>query len=524
MDEACLLLMSVQRKRLRLFILRLFSMCFRPLAIEISRSCPSLTLLHLGPGLANAIANLHNAKRAGTPLLNIVGDMATWHHGADALLEMDIEGLAATVSTWVHTSRLPGAMQGDAVEALQATRRSFHNRPCVSRGRVVTLIVPHDRTWENPSGSLAELDEDDVRKHEKGCCDAGMEEPSMVREFIARCAAALVSCASSRKTALYCGNDALISRADGGALESAGEVARLAGAELLCENAFPRIDRGGDLPLMKRLPYFPKDAAKMLSSYDMVVVLDARRPIAMFGYKDSGPSHVMRLEDDNIWDIDAGVEVAKTVEMLLEEVKKLTSLNNGAMIRRPQPPSVPQDGRLTASAMCAVIAATQPEGAVIVDESLTSGGSYWDLSAGCPKFSHMTLTGGAIGFGPPAAIGAAVACPGRRVINIQADGSGMYSAQALWTQARERLDVVTVICSNRAYAILKLELAMQGVGTPGKATQQLTDLGNPPIQWTSIAEGYGVPSVAVDTVYTFRDALVKAISTPGPTLIEALLQ
>ena len=126
---------------------------------------------------------------------------------------------------------------------------------------------------------------------------------------------------------------------------------------------------------------------------------------------------------------------------------------------RPKIPS----GRLTASALCQIVAALQPAEAIIVDESLTSGNSYWDHSKGCPPFSHLTLTGGAIGCGPPLAVGTALACPERKVINLQADGSCMYSIQALWTQAREKLDVVNIICANRTYAILKVEMAKQRI-------------------------------------------------------------
>ena len=179
---------------------------------------------------------------------------------------------------------------------------------------------------------------------------------------------------------------------------------------------------------------------------------------------------MIRQDDARVWDIDAGARVSETLAMLRDEVSRLLLRrvpSESPAIRLPSPPPPPlPSGPLTPASLCAVVAATQPEGTILVDESLTSGGSYWDVSAGCPRFTHLALTGGAIGFGPPASVGAAVAAPGRRVINLQADGSGLYAAQALWTQARERLDVVTVVCANATYAILKLELAMQRVGPP----------------------------------------------------------
>lgn len=171
-----------------------------------------------------------------------------------------------------------------------------------------------------------------------------------------------------------------------------------------------------------------------------------------------------------------------------------------------------------------MVAAVQPEGAIVVDESLTSGGAYWDASARCPRFTHLSLTGGAIGFGPPAAVGAAIACPDRKGINLQADGSGLYAPQALWTQARERLDVVTIVCSNAKYAILKLELALQKVGVPGSASRELTDITNPQIDWTSLARGFGVPARRAETAHELGEALREALNRAGPSLIEAVLQ
>ena len=302
----------------------------------------------------------------------------------------------------------------------------------------------------------------------------------------------------------------------------------MTGADVVCENAFARVDRGGSLPHLTRLPYFPKDAAKKLESYDVVVTCDARRPIAMFGY-DGGPIHLLKQNDDFVWEIDCGGDVANNLKVLLEEVVKVVGEGvagakiEAAAAKRPAPPRMPADAKLNPGNLCAVVSFTQPAGCVLVDESLTSGGSYWDQSAGCPEFSHLTLTGGAIGFGPPASVGAAVACPDRWVINLQADGSAMYSPQALWTQARERLKVVTVVCANRAYQILKIEMAMQRIGPPGFASKRLTDISQPAIDWVGIATGFGVPASTVTTVNELRAALEEAFTRSGPTLIEANL-
>ena len=322
--------------------------------------------------------------------------------------------------------------------------------------------------------------------------------------------------------------DDIVERCDG-ALDALGKVAAVTGAHVLCENAFARVDRGGTLPHLTRLPYFPKDAAAALEAYEVVVTCDARRPIAMFGYDGQGPSHLLRQTDDDVWEIDCGGDVAGNVKVLLEEVVKIVGENvadakiAAKAAQRPPPPKMPLDAKLNPVALCAVVACSQPARCIVVDESLTSGGSYWDQSAGCPEFTHVTLTGGAIGFGPPASVGAAVACPDRWVINLQADGSAMYSTQALWTQARESLKVVTVVCANRAYQILKIEIAMQRVGPSGPVAKSLTDLTQPAIDWVSVAKGHGVPASTVNPVRELRAALEEAFARSGPTLIEANL-
>jgi acetolactate synthase-1/2/3 large subunit len=225
-------------------------------------------------------------------VINIVGDMATWHHGADALLEMDVDALARTVSAHSHRSAVPGAARDDALDALRATKRRAYDRPSAEGfGRVATLIVPHDRSWERPSGLLANLarDDDDDDDSDDAVDD---DRVAKTREFIAGCAAALVACAPG-KAAVYCGGDALI--ADDGALQAAGDVAAMVDAVLLCENAFARIDRGGGLPHPTRLPYFPQDAARALAAFDVVVTADARRPIAMVRARTKPPADPFRL-------------------------------------------------------------------------------------------------------------------------------------------------------------------------------------------------------------------------------------
>jgi len=517
-------------------------------------SRPACTLLHLGPGLANATAALHNARRARTAVVNLVGDMAGWHADADAPLAMDIEELSCAVSGFARTSQSAAMLERDAADAVAATLapHGAHasavgaslRRPCrvqslssLTLANAATLVVPHDATWAKaPRRSDAELAASAARalaeaRGHAATGSAPLGSPAAAA-FMADCAAALRA-APPGTVALLLGGDALLS--DNGALSAAAAVsAALRGAPLLCANNFARVDRGAGVPSVTRLPYFPRDAAKALAPFKTLVLVDAQLPVAMFGYE-GGVSRVCTLTDDAIWELDAA-DAAGALRALATALGA-SSADAAPVTPAPAvPPSASPATALTAGLMCAAVAAAQPAGAIIVDESLTSGTEYWALSQSSPPFSHLTLTGGAIGFGPPAALGAAVACPGRRVINLQADGSAMYSLQALWSQARVQADVITVICANQRYAILKLELALQRVPVtapaPGlaasdaagsSASRSLTDLGSPALDWTALARGMGVPASRVATVGELQAALREALARRGPTLIEAML-
>ena len=474
---------------------------------------PAMTLLHLGPGLANGLCNFHNARRAGTPIVSLVGEMATWHKGADPLLNMDIESIAGTVSSHVRTCAKGDDLYASMAEACLVARK----QRAIDGSGISTLIVPHDLSWEKSekrdiAGSyLLQFDEQTA------------EEKEMLQRFVRDCAKALTD-ATKGKVAIYASGAATIQ--DDDALLCLGKIASKIGAPVYCENAFSRLDRGTGLVNLQRLPYFPDDALATLNRFDTLLVVDARRPVANFGYE-GGPSQVMTHNDDSIWEIDsAEMDVPSVLRDLCAAVGAdgITPLVNcGGTFCSPRTPRLPS-GRLTADKMCQVVAALQPEASIIVDESLTSGNSYWNLSQGCPRFSHLALTGGAIGCGPPLSVGAAIACPDRQVINLQADGSGMYSVQALWTQARENLNVITIICANRTYQILKVELAKQQiVPSNGPCARALTDIGKPELNWTEIGEGMGVPSTRARTAEELAEQLQAAIARDGPSLIEAWL-
>lgn len=449
---------------------------------------PALTLLHLGPGLANGIANLHNARRARSPVLNLVGDQASWHRSWDAPLSSDIEGLARPVSGWVRATRCADELAGDFARALAAAEGP--------PGQVATLVVPADCQWEEaPSGPAARPK---ARAPER-----------VADERVSNAAVRL----RGARAALLLGGDAL--RAPG--LRAAARVAAATGATLFCETFPARVERGAGLPSLTRLAYFPEQASEALAPFERVLLVGCHEPVAFFGY----PKGSSRLAPaGSLLALSRpGEDAAQALEALADSLGAPPRAPAAATPERPGNPT----GRLDPGTLGAVVAARQPEGAVIIDEGATSSGPWWALAEAAPPHSTLTLTGGAIGQGPPCATGAALACPDRPVIALQADGSGLYTLQALWTQAREGLHVVTVLCANRRYRILQIELARAGIAEPGPTAGSLTDLSHPDIDWVSLARGFGVAGTRVETAEELDRALGRALSEPGPHLIEALL-
>lgn len=447
---------------------------------------PAMTLLHLGPGLMNGLTNLHNARRAHAPVLNVVGEHATWHLRSDPLLATDIEGVARTVGDYVRENLGATSLAIDTADAIAGTQEKG--------GRVATLVVPHDAQMDPADGTTP--------------VPRTPPEPTFSKGQVIDAARAL----KDGNTALLLGGEALLE--DG--LLLAGRIADVTGATLICDTFFARMERGGGLPAPVRLPYFPEQAIALTGSFDKVIAVGTRRPVAFFGYPDV-PGHLVR-EDQMLSLSDASEDTIGALAALADEVNAPDTI---APARGDLP--LIKKGPLNGENLSAVIANLQPEGAIMMDESLTSGTLYHDMTQFAPRFTHMHLTGGAIGQGPGVATGAAVACPDRKVINFQADGSGAYAVQALWTQAREQLDVVTVIASNRRYNILGVELARAGIGNPGPAALSMCSLGNPDLDWVQIGEGFGVESAAAATAEDLIAALEDALSSKGPRLIEAVM-
>jgi acetolactate synthase-1/2/3 large subunit len=450
---------------------------------------PAATLLHLGPGLGNGLANLHNARRGRTPLVNVVGDHARSHKRLDAPLESDIDALAGTVSGWVRRSLMPADVGADAAEAVAAAS--------AAPGSIATLILPADVSWED-GAAVAEPCPPRPAPH---------VAPSVVEEI----AGVL---ASGEETVLFLGGEVM--GEDG--LLAAARVAAGTGARLMSETFPSRAARGAGLPDVPKLPYPPEMAIAALAGTKHLVLSGATSPVHFFAYPGGVPGHPVP-EDCTVHVLSAPGEDGVAA---LQALVSLAAPDAEPALLAASRPELPT-GELTPRALSAVVGALMPEGTILVDEALTSGVGLDELTSGAPRHDSLSLTGGAIGDGLPMALGAAVACPDRPVIGIQADGSAMYTISALWTYAREQLDITTIICDNSAYAILEQELTRVGAQHGGERATRLLELTRPGLDFVALAQGMGVPASRARTAEELTEQLRKALAEPGPHLIDAVL-
>jgi acetolactate synthase-1/2/3 large subunit len=450
---------------------------------------PAATLLHLGPGLGNGLANLHNARKGKVGIVNIVGDHATYHTQYDAQLQSDIETVARNVSKWVRTSQSTEALSRDAAEAVAAAQGP--------PGQVATLILPADVSWGEGAEPAPVL--------------PSAAPPVASAQTVSAAATALTG---GQRTAMLLGGRGL--RED--ALLAAARVASVTATKLYADVFPTRMQRGAGLPPVERLAYIPELASVQLQGLKHLILVDSKAPVTFFAY----PGKKSYLVPD-------GCEVHELAAPdgdVLGSLEALVGALNAAGAQPTlQPPSRPArpSGELTAEAVCQAIGAILPERAILSDEALTSGLTLAASTAGAPPHDVLAVTGGAIGQGLPVAIGAAVACPDRPVLALQADGSSMYTIQSLWTMAREQLDVTVVIFNNRSYAILNMELARVGAQAAGPKAKAQLDLGRPDLDFVQLASGLGLPASRVETAEAFGDALERAIAEPGPHLIEAVV-
>jgi acetolactate synthase-1/2/3 large subunit len=449
---------------------------------------PASTLLHLGVGLANALSNFHNAFRAWVPIVNIVGDHATWHRKHDAPLYSHIEAYARPVSGWVRSVESAAEMP----EAGHAAITAALGPP----GQIATLITPADCTWDESEEPITDP-----------VLFRGF--PSVDEKVIQRAAEAL---RSGQPTAFLMSGFAL--RAKG--LELASRIANKTRARVICDTFNPRLERGAGRAPIERLPYFAEQAIESLVGLKHLIVVGTKAPVGFFAYpglpSELAPPdcriHVLARVEENIIDalkrLASAVDAEKTAPTLQE-------------LRRPALPS----GELNPESVAKSLAALMPEHSIISDEGVSAGLPLLPFTAGAPPHDWLFGTGGSIGQGLPVGTGAAVACPDRRVICLQADGSGMYTVQALWTQARESLNVTNVIYKNNAYRILAIEHERVGGGKPGPKATDLFALDNPDIDWIRLSESMGIPARRARTAEEFSAALQWSLGEQGPTLIEA---
>ena len=451
---------------------------------------PAATLLHLGCGLGNGLANLHNARKGKVPVVNIVGDHATYHVKYDAQLQSDIETVARNVSPgFVRTSQSTEALCQDAAEAIAVAK----GLP----GQVATLILPADVSWGEGGQPCAPLPEPEVRAADDAAVQA-------VKDAIA----------SGQKTALLLGGRALREPA----LMAAARIAAHSGVTLFAETFPTRIERGAGLPPIERIAYLAELATLQLSEFDHLVLVDAKAPVSFFGY----PGKPSYLVPDNCTAHTLSTPEQDAAASLNKLAEALGAAGAEPKLQAEGRPGLPK-GKLTAEKVCRAMGELMPENSIIVDESITSGLMLNAMTAGAPRHDMITLTGGAIGQGLPNAVGAAIACPDRPVFALIGDGTAMYTIQALWTMARENLNVTTIIFNNASYSILNVELERVGAEEAGAKAKSQLDISGPVTHYAQLAQSMGVHGVRVRTAEELIKAMEYAQAHPGPHLIEAVV-
>ncbi len=452
---------------------------------------PSMTLLHLGPGFANGIANLHNARRAHTPILNIVGDHATWHVEYDPPLASDIPSLAKPVSDWFAYA----TSADDCITKLDEGMKVCMTAP----GQIATLVVPTDvqEAKTEISGTI-HADNPQLR------CVFNDKKVEQLAQRLTE---------QNGEILFLLGTNALTESGQ----NAAAQIATKLNAKIYVETFPARWDRGSHIYVPERFPYFPEMGIEVLKNAVAVILVGSQAPVAYFGV--SGlPSKL--FPEDSIFELASISEDAEGAIVSLAEAIGAAKIGTSGN----KPPNRPAVTRQLDVQSCGeMVAFLLPENSIAVVEGATSTPPFYTASPAGAAHTLITNTGGAIGQGMPVATGAAIACPERQVINLQADGSGAYTIQALWTQAREQLNVVTILCSNRKYGILRVEFERAGIDPKARITDRMTSLDDPPLDWVALANGFGVPACKVNTLEELETSLSRAIAEPGPYLIEVPL-
>ncbi len=450
---------------------------------------PAATLLHLGPGLGNGLANLHNARKAQSGIVNIVGEHASYHIGHNAPLTSDIEGVARPMSDWVRTSKSSRDIASVGARAVEAAR--------TAPGQIATLILPADTAWHEADGpALAR---------------APAPRATVLADAVNAAAAAL----RQPNAALLLGGAGVHTRA----LEWAGRIAQATGCRVVSEYGNARTERGAGRVATQRVPYVVDAALKALGDLRSIVLAGSRPPVSFFAYPGK-PS--LQAPTACVFTRLAGVE--EDIEGALEALADLLGARAlvPAHLARLDPPGLPS-GKLSQEGIAAVLGALMPENAIVVDESVSTGRGFAALTTHAQPHDWLNVMGGAIGFALPTSVGAAIACPRRKVITLEGDGSAMYTLQALWTMARESLDVTILVFANRSYNILRGELTNVGAGAPGQRATDMLTLDRPDLDWQSLARGHGVEAGQAGTLDELATQMHRGLASSGPYLIEVLL-
>jgi acetolactate synthase-1/2/3 large subunit len=451
---------------------------------------PAVTLLHLGPGLANGLSNLHNAKRAQSPIVNVIGDHATFHRQLDAPLTSDIEGAARPFSHWVRTSASANALASDAAAAVAAARSA--------PGRISSLILPADAAWNEVSVAQSEVTSAALVSPPARPADVSIEAAAEILKSDRNAAVILAGYATREAP-----------------LEFAGMISAATGARLYSQTLTPRITRGAGRVAVERIPYPIDQAVALLKDVDNIILVGASAPVGFFAYPGKpGKLFQPGTRIHELVGVDGDIPYA--LEALADAVgaKKFTPAR--AELDLPARPT----GSISPEKIGQLLAATLPTDAIVVDESITTGRSFLSATRSSHPHDWILPTGGSIGFALPVAAGAAIACADRKVVCLESDGSGMYMPQALWTHARESLNILTIVFANRKYQILRNEMHNVGATEIGPKASRLLDIDDPEIDWVHLAKGFGVDARRVDTMDTFSSALDAGFATQGPYLIE----
>jgi len=452
---------------------------------------PAATLLHLGPGLTNALANVHNARKACTPMLNVVGEHATYHRTKNTPLSSNIEGLARPLSHWLRTTERPADLPRDAAEAVAAA--------LTPPGQIATLVLPADVSWAESVAPAAPLKVPARRSVDEG----------------ALAAAAGVLASAGAGGAILLGGVALRE----GSLAVASRIAAATGARLLCDTFTGRLERGAGRAAVERLPYFAEACASALASVRELVLIGTQAPVPFFAYPNK-PSELLAPGCNVHALAAAGDDLHDALVRLADRVGAKAG-SERMQARAQLGPS--QRPKLDAKAIAETLAARLPEHAIVIDEGGTEAFLTPVMSAGAPRHDWLSNTGGSIGMGLPMAVGAAIACPERTVICLEGDGGAMYTLQALWTQAREGLRVINIVLANRSYRILNVELERVGAEQAGGRARQMLRIDGPTLDFVALATGMGVSAIRAETPSDFDRALTRALAAEGPCLIEAVI-